>query len=56
MDNKTDDAVKIIRCKDCAYWKNGIAYVTTGRCTHEDMNRLICNKNFYCGFAEDKNG
>lgn len=47
-------AEKLIRCKDCRYWQTGIAYTTTGRCTHEDLKGLICNKNYYCADAEEK--
>ena len=45
-------AERLIRCRDCRYWQTEIAYVTTGRCKHEDLKGLICNKNFFCGYGE----
>lgn len=42
-------AERLVRCKECKWWRTGIAYSATGECTHEDNNRLICNANFFCG-------
>lgn len=47
-------AERLVRCADCKFWKTGIAYDTVGRCTHEDHNRQITNKNYYCKDGEPK--
>lgn len=46
-------AEKLTRCRDCKYWRAGIAYEVVGKCWRHD---LIVNKNYYCADAEEKDG
>ena len=46
-------AEKLIRCKDCKFWKTGIAYEAVGKCWRHD---LIANRNYYCADGREKDG
>lgn len=50
---KTVPALRIIHCRDCRYWSTGIAYETSGYCTHDEPHQ-IRKADFFCGNGKER--
>ena len=55
QDVSDKDFVEVVRCRDCKFWKTGIAYDAVGVCKHDDHPwNQITNRNYYCADGREK--
>ncbi len=50
----TVDAVKIVRCKNCCYYKTDTAYCQERHKGYCDFDNTIKPQKHYCAFGKDK--
>ena len=52
--NPLDDMVRVVRCKDCKYWRREVTATEHWVCAHHSFNerKMYTTPDFYCADGE----